>query len=101
MKAAFVRSLLARFKNFYVVLGVAFVVWLTFFDTNDLITQTSLSLKQSELEDTKAFYVSKIEEVKADRQALMENDELLEKIARERYFLKKETEDVFVVVPED
>ena len=52
------------------------------------------------LTKTKSFYEQKIDEVKADREALLNNDELLEKLAREKYFMKKENEDVFIVVDE-
>ncbi len=91
----------SKFKNFYVITGVVFIAWILFFDTNDLVSQTSLSLKQKELEQTKAFYLQKIEEVKSDREGLLNNEVLLEKIAREKYFMKKEGEDVFIVVEED
>ena len=59
-----------------------------------------LSSKQKDLEETKAFYETKIQEVKADREALLNSQELLEKVAREKYLMKKAGEDVFVVVDE-
>ena len=86
------------FKNFYFIASVLFVMWLLFFDSNDLVTQVKLSNKQSELLETKLFYEEKIQEVKRDREALLNNQELLEKMAREKYFMKKENEDVFVIV---
>ncbi len=76
------------------------LVWLTFFDSNDLLSQYRLTAKKHDLEQTKAFYQEKIEEVKSDRAAL-QDPEQLEKIAREKYFMKKEGEDVYVVVPAD
>jgi cell division protein DivIC len=88
-------------RNFYVLTGALFFVWLLFFDSNDLITQYKLGSKHAELEETKDFYQEKIEEVKADREALLNNDELLEKVAREKYYMKEEGEDVFVVVEKD
>ena len=89
-----------KFKNFYIVSGVLFLVWLLIFDTNDLLSQAELSLKQKELEETKSFYEEKIEKVKEDRAGLLEDKALLEEIARERYFMKKEGEEVFIVVEE-
>lgn len=71
-----------------------------FFDSNDLFSQYRLSRKQSELEQTKAFYQEKIQEVKSDREALLNDDDLLEKMAREKYFMKKDNEDVYVIVEE-
>lgn len=89
------------FRNFYFIAGTFFLVWLVFFDSNDVLTQITLSKKKSELETSKAYYEDKIKEVEEDREALLKNEELLEKIAREKYLLKKDDEDVFVVVEED
>ena len=88
-------------SNFYIVIGVIFLLWLIFFDSNDLYTQIKQTAKLRALEDEKEFYQKKIEEVKADREELMSNDELLEKFAREKYLMKKPEEDVYVVVDED
>ena len=86
------------FSNFYIIIGVVFLVWLTFFDSNDLYTQLKQTAKLKGLEDEKGFYVEKIAEVKADREELLSNDELLEKFARENYLMKKPTEDIYVIV---
>jgi cell division protein FtsB len=53
------------------------------------------------LEDEKEYYLEKIKEVEKDRMELMTNKELLEKFAREKYLMKRENEDVFVIVEED
>ena len=86
------------FSNFYIIIGVVFLVWLTFFDSNDLYTQLKQTAKLKGLEDEKEFYVEKIADVKADREELLSNDELLEKFARENYLMKKPTEDIYVIV---
>ena len=86
------------FSNFYIIIGVVFLVWLTFFDSNDLYTQLKQTAKLKGLEDEKEFYMEKIAEVKADREELLSNDELLEKFARENYLMKKPTEDIYVIV---
>ena len=87
-------------KNFYFLTGVSFIVWMLFFDTNDIYSQYQLRKKLSELESEKNFYQEKIKEVNRDREALINDKELLEKFAREKYYMKKEGEDVFVVVEE-
>ena len=69
-----------------------------FFDTNDFYSQYQLSEKVEELENQETYYNQKIEEVNADREALMNDMELLERFAREKYYMKKEGEDLFVVV---
>ena len=69
-----------------------------FFDSEDLITQYQLRRKLKKLEEEKVYYLEKIEEVKKDREELMSNEELLEKFAREKYYMKKPTEDLYIVV---
>ena len=88
------------FKNFYFIAGVLFVLWLLIFDSNDLFTQKRLSDKKEELEKSKEFYEDKILEVKNDREALLTDDEQLEKLAREKYLMQKDSEDVYIIVPE-
>jgi len=44
------------FRNFYVVCGLAFLVWMTFLDSNDLISRFRMSSKLNHLEDEKAYY---------------------------------------------
>lgn len=85
------------FRNFYLGVGLCFLVWLTFLDSNDLITRFSMRAKLHSLENEKEYYQKKIEEVEKDRKELMTNKELLEKFAREKYLMKKETEDVFII----
>jgi cell division protein FtsB len=72
-----------------------------FFDSNDLISRYRMSAKLSQLEDEKEYYLEKIEEVKKDQNELMGNRELLEKFAREKYLMKKETEDIFIIQEKD
>lgn len=89
------------FKNFYFLIGVFFLFWIVFIDSNDLLTQYRLGHKLSNLEADKTYFNEKIEEVKKDREELMSNKELLEKFAREKYLMKKPAEDIFVVVEEE
>lgn len=89
------------FKNFYLIAGTVFLIWMLFIDGNDLISQWRLSSKYNDLLKEKEYYQEKIKEVELDREGLMSDDELLEKFARERYFMKKESEDLFVIVEKE
>lgn len=94
-------SLKKYLRNYYVVLGLVFLVWLTFFDSNDLYTQYNSVSKLNGLENERSYYIEKIEEVKEDRKALMSDEALLEKFAREKYLMKKPQEDLYIVVVEE
>ena len=89
------------FKNFYFLSILFFVVWLAFVDSNDLFLQAQLSGKKAELEEARQFYQDKILQVKNDQAALNHNPDLLEKMAREKYLMKKPNEDLYIVVKED
>ncbi len=86
--------------NFYFLVGMFFFIWMLFIDSNDFYSQFVLRKKLKEMEKEKNYYEQKIVEVKNEREALLNNDDLLEKFAREKYFMKKETEDIYVVVEE-
>lgn len=89
---------LPRFtKSFYFIVTVIFLLWMLFLDSNDFISQYKSTKRLQELEEEKTYYEKKIEEVEHDRKELMGNDELLEKFAREKYLMKKKTEDVYVI----
>jgi cell division protein DivIC len=85
-------------KNYYLMVGAFFLIWLTFFDSNDLYSQYNLVQKLNVLNEDKAYYAEKIIEVKEDREELLSNLDLLEKFAREKYLMKKQSEDLYVVV---
>ncbi|MDN3668328.1 septum formation initiator family protein [Echinicola jeungdonensis] len=87
-------------KNFYFVFTVLFILWMVLIDTNDIISQFTLRAKLSHLEDQKEFYLERKKKIQEEREELMSNYELLEKFARERYMMKKKTEDLYVVVEE-
>ncbi len=87
----------ARFRNFYVVVGILFFLWMLFLDNNDLTSRIKLGRKLKSLENEKEYYQEKIKEVETDRDELFGDKESIEKFAREKYLMKKETEDIFIV----
>lgn len=94
------KKLPKAFRNFYVITGLIFLIWMLFLDSNDLISRYRLSAKLRALEDEKEYYQQKIKEVEQDKNELFGDRESLEKFAREKYLMKKDNEDVFVIVEE-
>lgn len=86
------------FRNFYVITSLVFVVWMLLLDSNNLIARFQLSSKLNSLENEKEYYEEKIKEVEKDRDELFGDHESLEKFAREKYLMKKPTEDIYIVV---
>ncbi len=92
------KNVLPWLKNRYVLTLLVFGVWMTFFDSHDLITQYRYRVRLSELEENKRFYEEQIVQVKKDREELMTDTEKLEKFAREKYKMKKDDEDLYIVI---
>jgi cell division protein DivIC len=89
------------FRNFYFVTGFSFLIWMIFLDSNDLISRFKLGSKLRTLDNEKEYYQEKIADVDKDREELMTDKDLLEKFAREKYLMKKETEDIFIIEERD
>ncbi len=87
-------------RKFYIVFGILFLFWMIFIDSNDFYTQFKLNNQLNTLEAEKEFYHNKIEEVKQEREQLLTDKDELEKFARENYLMKRESEDLFIIVKE-
>lgn len=53
------------------------------------------------LEDEKTFYQEEIKQTNKDLYELQSNLKSLEKFAREKYLMKKDNEEIFVIVEKD
>lgn len=87
--------------NKYTIVLAAFVVWVMFFDDNNLRQHQKNLQELAMLQEQVGFYKHKIE---ADKRKLIElqtNDENLEKFAREQFFMKKANEEIYVIVEEN
>ena len=91
------KKLPAPFRNFYVVTAIVFLLWMLLLDSNNLISRFQLSSKLSSLENEKEYYQEKIKDVEKDRDELFGDRESLEKFAREKYLMKKESEDIYII----
>jgi cell division protein FtsB len=88
----------AKFKNKFTITTLVFVVWILFFDKNDLLSQIKIRNELQKLEEEQKFF---LEEIKKDREKLLElqtNYHTLEKFAREKYLMKRDNEEIFVIV---
>lgn len=84
--------------NKYFYTALAFVIWMLFFDSDNLREQLKLSNTIDHLKKQKEYYSKEINKNRAAIQALKYDTTQLEKYAREKYYMKKDNEDVYVVV---
>jgi len=88
-------------KNKYVFTILAFLVWMTFFDRNDLISQFQQRSELRKIKQDKAYYLQEIQKNREMIEGLTTNAKQLERFAREKYLMKKDNEDVFVIVEKE
>jgi cell division protein FtsB len=87
-------------RNKYVLTITAFIIWMAFFDQNNLISTIRLRMQLSELRKQEQYYREELKKTEALRHAIFHKDENLEKFAREKFFMKKENEVLYVIVEE-
>ncbi len=92
------KRLLALVKNKYFLVTLAFVVWMIFFDKNDLYTQYQSYKDVRALEKERDYCLKQTAQSNKDLDELTTDPQKLEKFAREKYLMKKDNEDVFVIV---
>ncbi len=85
-------------KNKYLLSFSLFLVWVLFFDQNNLLDRYKLVREVHQLQDDRTYYIERISADSIRMNELMTNSENLEKFAREQYLMKKDNEDIFVIV---
>ena len=94
------KRLINLLKNKFFLVTLAFLVWMIFFDRNDLFSQYEYRRQVNKLKAERDFYKKQTDDVNKELNELTSNPKQLEKFAREKYLMKKDNEDVFVIVHE-
>lgn len=94
------QRLIDLLRNKFFLVTIAFVIWMIFFDKNDLLSQYQYHQEVSKLKEQRDFYKAESDKVTKDLDELTSDPQKLEKFARERYLMHKDNEDVFVIVRE-
>ncbi|SHN42829.1 septum formation initiator family protein [Chitinophaga sp. CF418] len=88
-------------RNKYFVSAAAFLIWLAFIDSKNFISQYELQSEVNKLEAQKAFFQDEISKTRKEQQELLSSPEKLEKFAREKYLMKKDDEDLFIITEKE
>ena len=88
--------LLKLIKSTYGVIIILFIIWMIFFDSNSLIIHNELNNDINELDVQKSYYEKEIVKDNIELQ-LIQTDSGLEKYAREKLFMKKDNEEIFLI----
>jgi cell division protein FtsB len=86
-------------KNKYLLTLAVFTVWMIFFDSQDLIT-THFKLRNelNRLEESRDHYTRQIELTTKELEQLKSDPATLEKYAREKYRMKKDDEELYIIL---
>ncbi len=85
-------------KNKYILTLLGFVVWMLFFDDRDLyITCIRQRQELAQLKHSKQYYEDRIGDTRKELDQLKINAFTIEKYAREKYLMKRDNEDLFIV----
>lgn len=79
---------------------MAYALWVTFFDQSNLIQLFRLKKEKKLLQKEMTFYRQQTEDLQRKKAQLTGNTTSIETFAREQYFMKRDNEDVFVVIEE-
>ena len=85
-------------KNKYLLTTVGLTVWILFFDRNDVLTQIEFRKEVKVLTEERNYYYNEIRDITSDLRELSTNPKTLEKYAREKYYMKRDNEEIFVLV---
>lgn len=88
-------------KNKYLLAFIAFVVWMCFFDRYDVSTQHSYYSQKQNLQEQKHFYESEIDRIEKAIYNIQYNPNEIQRVAREKFKMKKNNEDIYVIVDEE
>lgn len=87
-----------KFK--YIAVATGFVVWMVFFDKQNYFYRSKLDREMETLVKDTLFYDKEIREASKSLEEINGDKKALEKLGREKYLMKKDDEDVFVIVNE-
>ena len=86
--------------NKYLIIILVFSIWMLFFDSNSWFSHRELNQEMKELENNKTYYEDEIKQDGAVMEQLNDTNGL-ERYAREKYFMKRENEDVYIIEYKD
>ena len=83
--------------NFYMCSALIFGIWVTFFDSNSLISQQKTKRSINNLKREKNIYIQQINEIKTQLDRIKNDEDQMKRLAREKYFLREEGEEIYLL----
>jgi cell division protein DivIC len=93
-----IRKIPPIFRNVFFLAGVLFSVWMLFLDDNNMLSQYRLWSELRDMESKMKYYKAEAIKVENEYNKLMNNERYAMQYAREKYWMKKDNEDLYIVV---
>ncbi len=97
----FLQKVPSFLKNKYVLASSFFLVWMFFFDPKDWSSEIRRQEKLGKLQESEQHLNELILETRQELGQLKTNAQTIEKYAREKYLMKKDNEDLFILPERD
>ena len=91
-------AILPLLKNKFTLTLILFIGWISFFDQSNMMDRIQNMNQLHQFEKDKIYFTNKIREDSAKLHELKTDSKNLEKFAREQYLMKKDNEDIFIIV---
>jgi cell division protein DivIC len=98
IRLKFIEKIPAIFRNRYLLTVIIFIIWLLFFDSNNLIARFKEMRELNKLKTDREYYTERVAIDKQKLHELQTDNRGLEKFAREQYHMKKADEDLYIVL---
>ncbi len=85
------------FKNKFLFITVIFVVWVFFFAQYDVMSLRKQKAELKEMKEKIDYLEKEVARLQIEKNALKTDASTVEKYAREKYFMKSDNEDVFML----
>lgn len=93
----FLNHIPAWLRNKYLIALGVFGAIMLFFDKNDVFTQSARKRQLRDLQESKQYYTERIATERKELEELKSDPGTLEKYAREKYLMKRDNEDLFII----
>lgn len=87
--------------NKYLLSGLLFLIWMFFFNEKDFVSEFKKRVKLNELQKSEQHLIDVIKDTRQELGQLKNNAQTIEKYAREKYLMKKDNEDLFILSESD
>ncbi len=91
------KKVLQIVTNKFLITGLVFLAWMTYFDQNDWLVMRERNQELEGIKGNISYLNREISRMELEQKAMTTDPKALEKFAREQYRMKRDNEDVYVI----